>query len=315
MADHRGPARWPVRRAHRPGHRHRRGHRPGAGHGRPGGAGGLAGAALGWAAPAGRGRGGTAGGGRGGTGGGGRAGGAGREHRLFQFLDVMPVAVFVTSPDGQPYYANEEFERVLGLGVVADIGAAQLARTYNAFLAGTDQPYPTERMAIIRATRGEASHLDDMEIRRTDGTVIPLEVWGRPVYGASGDVEYAIAAFADMTGRNAREKTIAGQAALLELAHDAISSGTRTAASPPGTRAPRGPTASPGRRRWGALPTTCSAPGFPSRSPASTRHCPAWSMGGRAYSPARRRAGPDRGEPLGGTARARDRITAGIYGD
>ena len=144
------------------------------------------------------------------------------EHRLFQFLDVMPVAVFVTSPDGQPYYANEEFERVLGLGVVADIGAAQLARTYNAFLAGTDQPYPTERMAIIRATRGEASHLDDMEIRRTDGTVIPLEVWGRPVYGASGDVEYAIAAFADMTGRNAREKTIAGQAALLELAHDAI---------------------------------------------------------------------------------------------
>src|SRR5580692_9859883 len=27
------------------------------------------------------------------------------EHRLFQFLDALPVAVFIASPDGQPYYA------------------------------------------------------------------------------------------------------------------------------------------------------------------------------------------------------------------
>ena len=52
--------------------------------------------------------------------------------------------------------------------------------------------------------------------------VIPLEVWGRPVYGAGGKVDYAIAAFADMSERHAREQIIAGQAALLELAHDAI---------------------------------------------------------------------------------------------
>ena len=50
----------------------------------------------------------------------------------------------------------------------------------------------------------------------------PLEVWGRPVYGAGGDIDYGIAAFADTSERKAREKTIAGQAALLELAHDAI---------------------------------------------------------------------------------------------
>jgi PAS domain S-box-containing protein len=144
------------------------------------------------------------------------------EQRLFQFLDALPVAVFITSPGGEPYYANEEAERVLGRGVVPDVGAAQLARTYNAFQSGTDRPYPTERMVIYRATRGEPSHLDDMEIRKPDGAVIPLEVWGRPVYGADGEVDYAVAAFADMSERDAREKTIAGQAALLELAHDAI---------------------------------------------------------------------------------------------
>ncbi len=144
------------------------------------------------------------------------------EHRLFQFLDVLPVAVFIALPDGQPYYANDEAERVLGRGVAPGIGAAELAETYNAFLSGTDRPYPTERMVIVRAARGEPSHLDDMEIRKPDSEVIPLEVWGRPVYGAGGDVEYAVAAFADMSGRNVREKIIAGQAALLELAHDAI---------------------------------------------------------------------------------------------
>ena len=52
--------------------------------------------------------------------------------------------------------------------------------------------------------------------------MIPLEVWGRPVYGAGGEVEFAINVFADISERQAREKIITGQAALLELAYDAI---------------------------------------------------------------------------------------------
>lgn len=144
------------------------------------------------------------------------------EQRLFQFLDALPVAVFIASPDGQPYYANGEAERVLGRGVVPGVGGAELAEVYHVFASGTDRAYPVERLAINRAARGLSSHDDDLEIHRTDGVVIPLEVWGRPVYGAGGKVDYAIAAFADMSERNARERTIAGQAALLELAHDAI---------------------------------------------------------------------------------------------
>ena len=144
------------------------------------------------------------------------------EQRLFQFLDVMPVAVFITLPGGEPYYANDEAARVLGRGVVPDVGAAQLAETYNVFQTGTDRPYPIEQLAIDRVTRGTPSHTDDVEIRKPDSPVIPLEVWGSPVYGAGGDVTYAIAAFADVSERDARQRTIAGQAALLELAHDAI---------------------------------------------------------------------------------------------
>jgi PAS domain S-box-containing protein len=144
------------------------------------------------------------------------------EQRLFQFLDFMSVAVFIALPDGQPYYANEEAERVLGRGVVPDVKGPELAETYNVFQAGTDRLYPIERMAINRAAAGSPSHIEDMEIRKPDSTVIPLEVWGRPIYGAGGKIIYALAAFADMSERNARERTIASQVALLDLAHDAI---------------------------------------------------------------------------------------------
>jgi PAS domain-containing protein len=144
------------------------------------------------------------------------------EHRLFQFLDVMPVGVFIASPGGQPYYASDDGERLLGKGVAPDVGSDELAEVYGAFQAGTDRQYPTDAVPIVRALLGHESHVDDMEIHRPDGSVVPLEVWGRPVRGAGGQVDYGIAAFADMSERNAREKTIAGQAALLELAHDAI---------------------------------------------------------------------------------------------
>ena len=134
----------------------------------------------------------------------------------------MPVAVFISSPGGQPYYANDEATRVLGRGVAPRVGSGELAETYGVFLAGTDQLCPAERVPVVRALHGQPSHEDGLEIRKPDGAVIPIEVWGRPVYGAGGQVDYGIAAFADTSERKAREKIIAGQAALLELAHDAI---------------------------------------------------------------------------------------------
>ena len=143
------------------------------------------------------------------------------EHRLFQFLDAIPAGVFIASPGGLPYYVNRESERVLGRGVT-DTSGSRLAETYGVFVAGTDRLYPAESMPIVRAFLGQSSHLVDQEIHQPDGAVIPIEIWGRPVYGSHGEISYAIAAFADMSERDARERTIASQAALLELAHDAI---------------------------------------------------------------------------------------------
>ena len=144
------------------------------------------------------------------------------EMRLYQFLDAMPIGVFVATPDGRPAYANDEAERVLGQGVVPTIDAHDLAETCNTFVTGTDRLYPTESLPIVLASQGQSSHRLDMEIHQQDGDVIPLEVWGRPVCGAGGEVDYSLAVFADVSERHAREKTLAEQAALLDLAHDAI---------------------------------------------------------------------------------------------
>jgi PAS domain S-box-containing protein len=142
------------------------------------------------------------------------------ENRTFQFLSAMPVAVFVTTQGGEPYYANKDAQRILGKGVVPGIAGDDIAQTYQAFVAGTDRLY--DALPVLRALQGEATHVDDMEIRHPDGTVIPVEVWGSPVYGDDGRIDYGIVAFADATERKAKERTIAAQAALLDMAHDAV---------------------------------------------------------------------------------------------
>jgi PAS domain S-box-containing protein len=144
------------------------------------------------------------------------------ESLLFRFLAALPVGVHILSPGGRPYYASEEGKRLLGRGVVQGIGSGQIAETYSIFRAGTDQRYPTGQLPSVRALLGRSSHADDLEIHRPDDSVIPLETWARPVYGAGGKVDYAIVVFADISERQAREKVIAGQAALLDLARDAI---------------------------------------------------------------------------------------------
>jgi PAS domain S-box-containing protein len=144
------------------------------------------------------------------------------ERLLFRFLAALPVGVLIVSPGGRPYYASDEGRRLLGRGVAPEIGADQIAETYGVFQAGTGQRYPTDQLPSVRALLGHPSRVEDVEIHRPDDSVIPLEAWARPVYGAGGQVDYAIAAFTDISERQAREKVIADQAALLDLTHDAI---------------------------------------------------------------------------------------------
>ena len=139
----------------------------------------------------------------------------------FHYLDALPVGIFIALPGGRPYYANREAVRLLGRGVLTSATGPELATSYQAYVIGTDEIYPTERSPLIRALAGEISYIDDIEIRRPDGTVVPIEVWGTPVFGPDGSVEHGIATFIDISDRRHAEAALASRRALLDLAHDA----------------------------------------------------------------------------------------------
>ncbi|MEA2902149.1 MAG: hypothetical protein QOH36_2036 [Actinomycetota bacterium] len=120
--------------------------------------------------------------------------------RLEQVLDAMPIGVFVAGPDGRSTYANREAVRVLGPGIVPGAAVDDRAGLPRAYVGGTDTPYPAKRTPLARALGGDATHVDDMEMRGPAGAV-PVEVWGTPVLRGDGSVQLAITALADVSER------------------------------------------------------------------------------------------------------------------
>jgi diguanylate cyclase (GGDEF)-like protein len=124
-----------------------------------------------------------------------------------QFVQNLPVAVFVVDGEGHPCYANPAAVELLGKGAEPEAGPDDLSSVYGVFLSGTDHEYPPERLPVVRALQGETCMVDDMDIRRPDGTV-SVQVWGTPVYDAEKGIQYAISAFTDITNRKLIERAL-----------------------------------------------------------------------------------------------------------
>ncbi len=127
------------------------------------------------------------------------------ESRLTQFLEAMPVGIFVVDGKGQPFYMNSCGERILAQGLISDLTNEKLPEVYQFYGAGTNQLYPIDRQPMIRALRGEVVRVDDAEIHGAD-LIVPIEVWATPIYDESKNIVYAIAAFQDITERQQVEK-------------------------------------------------------------------------------------------------------------
>jgi PAS domain-containing protein len=109
------------------------------------------------------------------------------ERRLAQFLEAMPVGVAVHDATGKLYYTNQRGQQLLGKGVVKEATALALTEVYQVYTAGTDQLYPTDRLPIVRALKGDRVTIDDMEIHRGE-EIIPLEVETTPVFDEQGNI-------------------------------------------------------------------------------------------------------------------------------
>ena len=127
------------------------------------------------------------------------------ESRLTQFLEAMPVGIFVVDGKGQPFYMNSCGEKILAQGLISDVASEKLPEVYQFYSAGTNQLYPIDRQPMIRALRGEVVRVDDAEIHGADW-IVPIEVWATPIYDERKNIVYAIAAFQDITERQEVEK-------------------------------------------------------------------------------------------------------------
>ncbi|WP_445241703.1 ATP-binding protein [Microcoleus vaginatus] len=137
------------------------------------------------------------------------------ESRLSQFLEALPVGVSVYHPDGSIAYLNQAARDLLGADTIPESTAEQLGATYQLYVANTDELYPPDNLPILRSLKGESVKVDDLEIRQ-DGKRIAIEINTTPIFDASGNIVYAIAAFQDISDRKQAEKILADYQHTLE---------------------------------------------------------------------------------------------------
>jgi len=127
------------------------------------------------------------------------------ERKLNQILEAIPVGIGVIDAIGKWVYVNQTGLKLHGLYAPKDGLIENLSQAYQIYQAGTDQLYPTEKLPLVRALRGEKTIIDDVEVHQPD-RVVPLEAWGTPIYDDQGNIIYAIAAFQDITQRKQAER-------------------------------------------------------------------------------------------------------------
>lgn len=153
------------------------------------------------------------------------------EKRFAQFIEHQPMAVFVMDRRGQLLYESKKAQKLFGKAI-SELGPLskpeQLCEVFNAYIAGTSQKYPKEKMPMVRALAGMPATEDDIEIHRPD-KVVPLEVSSSPVFDENGEVLCAVCAARDITERKISEKELARERELMAVTLRSIGEGVITA--------------------------------------------------------------------------------------
>jgi PAS domain S-box-containing protein len=144
------------------------------------------------------------------------------ESMVTEVFEALPVGIAIFSPDGRMRFINRVAATLNGRAFDPTVTKEELSATRGVFVAGTDRLYPTEGSTLDRALAGEASYSDDVEIHQPTGAVIPIESWGTAVRTEAGEISFAVIVAADISERRASERAVVEQAALLDLARDAI---------------------------------------------------------------------------------------------
>ncbi|SFD12423.1 PAS fold-containing protein [Spirosoma endophyticum] len=121
------------------------------------------------------------------------------EQQLKTLLEAVPVPVVIVDRYGKVYLANgaatQLFSNLKDFDSYAEMTNSVM---YYRFPHG--EPYPIEQRPTYRALQGEASRVDDLEMR-INGKAIQLLCSSSPVYNADGDLEYVVTSSIDISDR------------------------------------------------------------------------------------------------------------------
>jgi PAS domain S-box-containing protein len=119
---------------------------------------------------------------------------------LLSILKELPMGIWVARvPDGQFVYANEAFERILGMAARDDVGAGEYTPAYH-LQDRSGRPFPEDRLPFIQAQRRrETVVVDDIVIARADGRRVYVSALGKPLFDVTGVLRHVVIAFRDIT--------------------------------------------------------------------------------------------------------------------
>jgi PAS domain S-box-containing protein len=142
------------------------------------------------------------------------------ESLLRNVLDTLPIGVWIADRDGRIILGNPASLKIWG--GARYVGLDRYGE-YRGWWAETGKPIRPEEWAVARAvTKGETSINEEIEIESFDGTRKFILNSALPIRDAGGAITAVIVINQDITRRREGEKKNREQAALLDLALEAI---------------------------------------------------------------------------------------------
>jgi adenylate cyclase len=110
---------------------------------------------------------------------------------LNNLLDSLPLGMTVFKPDGTVLCRNQQAKAMASNAPDSD---------YEVCAIDTGLPYPMEKTPFQQAVNGQASFIEDAEIKICN-RIIPVAMWGCPVYNKNRQLIFVITLFQDIKKR------------------------------------------------------------------------------------------------------------------
>jgi PAS domain S-box-containing protein len=132
-----------------------------------------------------------------------------RQTRILQsILDSMGDGVVVCDAQGKFLIFNPAARQILGQGGI-DAGSDAWSASYGLFLPDGRTPFPTERLPLVRAMRGQSSRGVELLVQPPDADEMKwLSIAASPLRNGKGEVVGGVAVFADVTEQKKGEAAL-----------------------------------------------------------------------------------------------------------